>query len=99
MSKQEYWDDQRVGFDDSETLAGKTNCAAEKCFGGTMIWSLDMDSSHGSGNIPNPRKPGSGTVSDQPSPNPILPVLVAAAPGKWITDTKASISLYGAPDR
>ncbi|KAL9061845.1 MAG: hypothetical protein Q9206_000252 [Seirophora lacunosa] len=48
MSKQEYWDDQRVGFDDSETLAGKTNCAAEKCFGGTMIWSLDMDSSHGS---------------------------------------------------
>ncbi|KAL9014930.1 MAG: hypothetical protein Q9173_000435 [Seirophora scorigena] len=36
-----------VGFDDSETLAEKTSWAVEKCFGGTMIWSLDMDSSHG----------------------------------------------------
>ncbi|KAL8750407.1 MAG: hypothetical protein Q9199_007090 [Rusavskia elegans] len=57
MSKQVSWDDQWVGFDDSETLAEKTNWAAESCFGGTVIWSLDMDSGQSSGNVPSPISP------------------------------------------
>lgn len=47
MSKQISWDDQWIGFDDEETMAQKTDWAAERCFGGTMIWSLDMNSGEG----------------------------------------------------
>lgn len=43
ISKQISWDDQWIGYDDAETLAVKTEWAAEHCFGGTMIWSLDME--------------------------------------------------------
>ncbi|KAL8682092.1 MAG: hypothetical protein Q9224_006805 [Gallowayella concinna] len=47
MSKQISWDDQWIGFDDEETMTQKTDWAAESCFGGTMIWSLDMNSGEG----------------------------------------------------
>ncbi|KAL8782181.1 MAG: hypothetical protein Q9213_005617 [Squamulea squamosa] len=47
MSKQTFWDDQWVGFDDGETMAQKTSWAADNCFGGIMIWSLDMNSGQG----------------------------------------------------
>ncbi|KAL8765678.1 MAG: hypothetical protein Q9209_007316 [Squamulea sp. 1 TL-2023] len=59
MSKQTFWDDQWVGFDDGETMAQKTSWAADNCFGGTMIWSLDMNSGQGSGSIPD--DPGRST--------------------------------------
>ena len=47
MSKQITWDDQWIGYDDDETMAMKINWAAQNCFGGTMIWSLDLDSGEG----------------------------------------------------
>ncbi|KAL8935604.1 MAG: hypothetical protein Q9216_005340 [Gyalolechia sp. 2 TL-2023] len=53
MSKQIVWDDQWVGYDDEETLAAKTNWAEQNCFGGTMIWSVDLNSGEGSGNTPD----------------------------------------------
>ncbi|KAL8681480.1 MAG: hypothetical protein Q9186_002426 [Xanthomendoza sp. 1 TL-2023] len=73
MSKQISWDDQWIGFDDEETMTQKTDWAAESCFGGTMIWSLDMNSGEGSGSTPN--------VPGQSSPGKSI-VAVPVAPGK-----------------
>ncbi|KAL8750834.1 MAG: hypothetical protein Q9199_006817 [Rusavskia elegans] len=47
MSKEVSWDDQWIGYDDDETLGMKTDWAAENCFGGTTLWSLDLDSGEG----------------------------------------------------
>ncbi|KAL8785611.1 MAG: hypothetical protein Q9213_003265 [Squamulea squamosa] len=67
MSKEISWEDQWIGFDDPETLAMKTHWAAENCLGGTVLWSLDMNSGEGSGS--------------RPGPVPVIP-LIPAAPGK-----------------
>lgn len=42
MMKQITWDDQWIGYDDSETIALKKTWADSLCFGGTMIWSVDF---------------------------------------------------------
>lgn len=48
MMKQITWDDQWIGYDDEETFAAKKRWADGKCFGGTMVWSIDFQVS-GSG--------------------------------------------------
>lgn len=47
MSKEVSWDNQWIGYDDDETFKMKIDWAAENCFGGTTLWSLDMDSGEG----------------------------------------------------
>lgn len=47
MTKQITWDDQWVGYDDDDTRTQKTAWAAQKCFGGTVRWSVDMASGEG----------------------------------------------------
>ncbi|KAK4171728.1 hypothetical protein QBC36DRAFT_365448, partial [Triangularia setosa] len=42
MMKQITWDDQWIGYDDDETFAAKKAWADSKCFGGTMVWSIDF---------------------------------------------------------
>ena len=42
MMKQITWDDQWIGYDDSETIKAKKAWADGKCFGGTMVWSIDF---------------------------------------------------------
>ena len=49
MMKQITWDDQWIGYDDEETFAAKKAWADSRCFGGTMVWSIDFQVS-GSGN-------------------------------------------------
>jgi chitinase len=49
--------DQWMGYDDLETIAMKKQFASSLCFGGTMIWSVDLYSGAGSGNSPD----GSGS--------------------------------------
>jgi len=43
MMKQVTWDDQWIGYDDEETFAAKKAWADSKCFGGTMVWSIDFE--------------------------------------------------------
>ena len=38
MMKQITWDNQWIGYDDSETIEMKKKFASGLCFGGTMIW-------------------------------------------------------------
>jgi chitinase len=49
MMKQITWDDQWIGYDDEETFAAKKAWADSRCFGGTMVWSIDFQVT-GSGN-------------------------------------------------
>lgn len=42
MYKQIVWDNQWMGYDDEETFSMKRAWASGKCFGGTMIWSMDF---------------------------------------------------------
>jgi chitinase len=49
MMKQITWDDQWIGYDDEETFAAKKAWADSRCFGGTMVWSIDFQVA-GSGN-------------------------------------------------
>ncbi|MCJ1283616.1 hypothetical protein MMC26_002947 [Xylographa opegraphella] len=66
MMKQLTWGNQWIGYDDLETIAMKKQWASSHCFGGTMIWSIDLYSGSGSGNTPDgggsssPGDPGSG---------------------------------------
>lgn len=53
MMKYLVWSDQWVGYDDAETIALKKSWASSHCFGGTMIWSIDLYSGSGSGNTPD----------------------------------------------
>lgn len=53
MMKQLTWSDQWIGYDDAETIAMKRTWASQHCFGGTMIWSIDLFSGVGSGTIPD----------------------------------------------
>ena len=45
--KQITWEDQWIGYDDSETVAMKKKWASGFCFGGTMIWSVDFEMGNG----------------------------------------------------
>ncbi|KAL9076421.1 MAG: hypothetical protein Q9157_003682 [Trypethelium eluteriae] len=51
MMKQISWGDQWIGYDDHDTWAMKKKWADGLCFGGTMVWSVDLDSGSGSGII------------------------------------------------
>lgn len=62
MMKYLIWDDQWIGYDDNETIALKKSWASSHCFGGTMIWSVDLYSGSGSGDIPD----GTGSSSSDP---------------------------------
>ncbi|KAM7195912.1 hypothetical protein V8F20_007277 [Naviculisporaceae sp. PSN 640] len=42
MMKQLTWGNQWIGYDDEETFAAKTAWANSRCFGGTMVWSIDF---------------------------------------------------------
>lgn len=42
LSKSIRWDDQWIGYDDEVTMSWKTDWAAQNCFGGTAVWSLDL---------------------------------------------------------
>ena len=67
MMKQLTWGDQWIGYDDLQTIAMKKQWASSHCFGGTMIWSIDLYSGAGSGNTPdgggssNQGDPGAGS--------------------------------------
>lgn len=54
MMKQITWDDQWIGYDDSETAALKKKWASGFCFGGTMIWSVDFELGNGR-SVPHPK--------------------------------------------
>ncbi|TVY34581.1 Chitotriosidase [Lachnellula subtilissima] len=41
------FDDQWISYDDSDTVAQKTQWADQHCFGGTMIWSVDLANGNG----------------------------------------------------
>ncbi|RWA12354.1 hypothetical protein EKO27_g2735 [Xylaria grammica] len=66
MMKELTFGDQWIGYDDLETIRMKKEWASRRCFGGTMIWSVDMYSGSGSGDVPDgngstsPGDPGSG---------------------------------------
>ncbi|KAI0181430.1 hypothetical protein GGR52DRAFT_524499 [Hypoxylon sp. FL1284] len=65
MMKYLVWSDQWIGYDDLDTIAMKKAWASSHCFGGTMIWSIDLYSGSGSGNTPDGNStcgtdPGSG---------------------------------------
>lgn len=42
MMKQITWEDQWIGYDDDERFAAKKAWADSRCFGGTMVWSIDF---------------------------------------------------------
>lgn len=60
MMKQITWNDQWIGYDDMETFAMKKDWASRHCYGGTMIWSIDLFSGAGSGDIPDGKAGSSG---------------------------------------
>jgi hypothetical protein len=62
MMKYLVWSDQWLGYDDLETISMKKTWASEHCFGGTMIWSIDLYSGSGSGNTPD----GTSSCSSDP---------------------------------
>ncbi|TVY92833.1 Chitotriosidase [Lachnellula willkommii] len=41
------FDDQWISYDDSDTVAEKAQWADQHCFGGTMIWSIDLVNGNG----------------------------------------------------
>ena len=67
MMKQLTWSNQWIGYDDLETIEMKKEWASGHCFGGTMVWSIDLYSGIGSGDTPDgsgssdPGSPGSGS--------------------------------------
>ncbi|CZR65426.1 related to chitinase [Phialocephala subalpina] len=42
MIKQISWGNQWIGYDDTDTIALKSNWADQHCFGGLVFWSLDL---------------------------------------------------------
>lgn len=51
QAKQITWDDQWIGYDDEDTFVAKIKTANSLCMGGTMIWSINLDSRSGCGNL------------------------------------------------
>ncbi|KAL8671886.1 MAG: hypothetical protein Q9168_003623 [Polycauliona sp. 1 TL-2023] len=71
MVKQITWDDQWIGYADDEKFALKLRWADSRCFGGTMLWSIDMDSGSGSGDIPDrPTNTANGANGTNDSKDP-----------------------------
>ncbi|KAI6091579.1 hypothetical protein F4821DRAFT_226439 [Hypoxylon rubiginosum] len=62
MMKYLVWSDQWIGYDDLDTIAMKKTWANSHCFGGTMIWSIDLYSGSGSGDTPD----GNSTCGSDP---------------------------------
>jgi GH18 family chitinase len=46
-TKQLFWDNQWISYDDDETIALKKGLADEHCMSGTSIWAIDYDSCDG----------------------------------------------------
>lgn len=42
MVKQLSFDDQWIAYDDNQTVTLKKNWGNDFCFGGTMVWTLDL---------------------------------------------------------
>lgn len=53
MMKYLVWGNQWIGYDDLETITMKKAWASSHCFGGTMLWSIDLYSGSGSGDTPD----------------------------------------------
>ena len=64
LIKQITWDDQWMGYDDTDTITAKTQFASSRCFGGTMSWSMDLEV----GSLDNV---GDGVSKAPPPPPPI----------------------------
>ena len=47
LQKSITFDDQWISYDDCDTVAAKTQWADEHCFGGTMLWSIDLTNGNG----------------------------------------------------
>jgi chitinase len=60
MMMQLTFGNQWIGYDNLDTIRMKKRWASQRCFGGTMVWSVDMYSGSGSGDVPD----GSGDVPD-----------------------------------
>lgn len=52
MMKTITWNDQWIAYDDEDTIAMKMKYANSHCFGGTMAWSVDLDSGVGQSSSP-----------------------------------------------
>jgi len=52
MMRELTWDDQWIGYDDESTILQKVNYANSHCFGGTMLWSVDLASGNGQKDTP-----------------------------------------------
>ena len=46
------WDDQWLAYDDEQSIKEKKDYASGHCFGGTMAWSVDLDSGAGTSDSP-----------------------------------------------
>ncbi|KFA82003.1 hypothetical protein S40288_07998 [Stachybotrys chartarum IBT 40288] len=66
MMMQLTFGNQWIGYDNLDTIRMKKWWASQRCFGGTIVWSVDMYSGSGSGDVPdgrgseNPGDPGGG---------------------------------------
>ncbi|KNB10683.1 hypothetical protein FOXG_10827 [Fusarium oxysporum f. sp. lycopersici 4287] len=49
---------QWIGYDNKDTIYMKKKWASSRCFGGTMVWSVDMFSGSGSGDTPDDQSDG-----------------------------------------
>ncbi|KAI6750545.1 hypothetical protein HG530_014826 [Fusarium avenaceum] len=49
---------QWIGYDNEDTIFMKKKWASSRCFGGTMVWSVDMYSGSGSGDTPDEQSDG-----------------------------------------
>ncbi|KAM0542646.1 hypothetical protein ACHAPJ_012678 [Fusarium lateritium] len=49
---------QWIGYDNEDTIYMKKKWASSRCFGGTMVWSVDMFSGSGSGDTPDDQSDG-----------------------------------------
>ncbi|KAK4494774.1 hypothetical protein PRZ48_014130 [Zasmidium cellare] len=58
------WDDQWMGFDDEASLLEKIDYANGHCFGGTMTWSVDLDSGTGTSETPPISTDGTCGIGD-----------------------------------
>ncbi|QKD48531.2 uncharacterized protein FOBCDRAFT_236188 [Fusarium oxysporum Fo47] len=47
-----------IGYDNEDTIYMKKKWASSRCFGGTMVWSVDMFSGSGSGDTPDDQSDG-----------------------------------------
>ncbi|XPS75899.1 Chitinase [Ascochyta lentis] len=97
--KQVSFDGQWVGYDDSETLALKTELANLRCLGGTALWAVDYASCRGGPDAPvmsssvllPSKSGGSGVPSSVSNVVPGFPV-VSSTPVVSVAPSSTSIS-------